>query len=109
MFKNIKLAALGLVAASAILPVAPINAALSKTARETITEIQTDTAGEQLVAGRYRRNRRRRVRVYRRRPRRRYRRVYRRRHRRPVRVYRRRTCYYKRNRRVCRYRTYRRY
>ena len=70
MFKNIKLAALGLVAASAMLPVAPINAALSKTARETITEIQTDTAGEQLVAGRYRRNRRR-VRVYRRRPRRR--------------------------------------
>ena len=108
MFKNIKLAALGLVAASAMLPVAPINAALSKTARETITEIQTDTAGEQLVAGRYRRNRRR-VRVYRRRPRRRYRRVYRRRHRRPVRVYRRRTCYYKRNRRVCRYRTYRKY
>ena len=109
MFKKIKFAALGLVAASARLPVAPINAALSKTARETITEIQTDTPGEQLVAGRYRRNRRRRVRVYRRRPRRRYRRVYRRRHRRPVRVYRRRTCYYKRNRRVCRYRTYRKY
>jgi len=109
MFKKIKFVALGLVAASAILPVAPINAALSKTARETITEIQTDTPGEQLVAGRYRRNRRRRVRVYRRRPRRRYRRVYRRRHRRPARVYRRRTCYYKRNHRVCRYRTYRRY
>ena len=74
MFKKIKFAALGLVAASAILPVAPINAALSKTARETITEIQTDTPGEQLVAGRYRRNRRRRVRVYRRRPRSNYRR-----------------------------------
>ncbi|BAY87435.1 hypothetical protein NIES267_69570 [Calothrix parasitica NIES-267] len=107
MLKKIKFAALGLVAASAILPVAPINAALSKTARETITEIQTDTPGEQLVAGRYRRHRSRRVRVYRRRPRRRYRH---RRHRR-VRVYRRRTCYYnrRRNRRVCRYRTYRRY
>ncbi|MEO1762117.1 MAG: hypothetical protein AAFR83_09105 [Cyanobacteria bacterium J06629_18] len=108
MLKKVKFAALGLIAASAILPVAPVNAALSATNQESITEIQT-TPGEQLVAGRYRRYRR--IRVHRRRPRRRYRRVYRRRYRRPVRIYRRRTCYYsrRRNRRVCKYRTYRRY
>ncbi|MDY6899724.1 MAG: hypothetical protein SWZ49_16850 [Cyanobacteriota bacterium] len=119
MFKKIKFAALGLVAASAMLPVAPVNAALSKTTQETATEILADTPGEQLIAGRRYRRRHRRVRIYRRRPRRRHRRVriyrrrprrrYRRVYRRPVRVYRRRTCYYKRNRRVCRYRTYRRY
>lgn len=115
MFKKIKLAALGLIAASTILPVAPVNAALSKTTQD-ITEIQADTSEERLIAGRrYRRRRYRRryprVRIYRRRPRRRYRRIYRGRHRRPARIYRRRTCYYsrRRNRRVCSYRTYRRY
>jgi len=106
MFKKVKLAALGLIVASAILPVAsPVNAALSRTVQESVAEIptETDIDKEQLIARRYRRYRRRRVRVYRR-PRRRYRRRYRR----PVRVYRRRTCYYNRYRKVCRYRTYRR-
>ena len=107
-FKQIKLAALGLITASAILPAAStVNAALSRTSQQSIAEIQLETPKEQLVTRRYRRYRRK-VR-YRRRPRRRYRRVYRRRYRRPVRVYRRRTCYYTRYRRVCRYRTYRRY
>lgn len=123
MFKHIKLAVLGLVAASATLPVAsPANAALSKTAQGSVAEIQTEVPKEELIAGR--RDRVRRVRVYRRHPRHRDRvrrvRVYRRRprhrrdrvrrvYRRPVRVIRRRTCNRYRYRTVCRYRTYRRY
>lgn len=106
MFKQIKLAALALVAASAILPVAPpASAALSKTAQESVAEIQAEIPKEELIADRSRRVR------YRRRPhsRRRVRRVHRRRvYRRPVRVYRRRTCYRSRYKTVCRYRTYRR-
>ncbi len=106
MFKQIKLATLGLIAASAILPVvSPANAALSRTVQESLTEVQTEAPKEELVARRYkvrRVYRRRPVRVYRRRPVR----VYRRR---PTRVYRRRTCYYNRYRKVCRYRTYRSY
>lgn len=115
MFKQIKLAALALVAASAILPVAPpASAALLKTAQESVAEIQAEIPKEELIADRSRRVRRRRVRRrvrYRRRPhsRRRVRRVHRRRvYRRPVRVYRRRTCYRSRYKTVCRYRTYRR-
>lgn len=130
MLKQIKIAALGLFAASAILPVAsPANAALSKTAQESVAEIQTEIPNEELIADKpyrvrvYRRRDRRphRVRVYRS-PRRPYRvrRVYRGRDRRPhrvrvygsprrpVRVIRRRTCYRSRYRTVCRYRTYRR-
>ncbi|AFY58119.1 hypothetical protein Riv7116_5753 [Rivularia sp. PCC 7116] len=114
MLKLIKFAALGLVATSTVLSVAPpVNAAISRNAEKSVVEIQSETPKEELVAGRYRTRRvYRRGRVYRRRrPRRRYRvrKIYRRRYRRPFRIYRRRTCYYKRNRRVCRYRTYRRY
>jgi hypothetical protein len=108
MFKQIKCAALALVATSAILPMAPpVEAALSKTAQESLAEIQAKIPKEDLIAGRYRRVRRRRVR-YRRRPHRRVYRGHRRRVRRPVRVIRRRTCYRGRYETVCRYRTYRR-
>ena len=105
MFNKIKFAALGLVAASAMLPVTPVNAALSKTTQDTVTEIVAGRPGEQLIAGRryrrrHRRHRRhrRRVRIYRRRPRRRYRRIYRRRYRRTVRVVSRRAINYERKR-----------
>ena len=111
MFKQIKLAALGLVAVSAILPMAPPSSAgLSKAAEESVAEIKSEIPKEDLIARHYRRRIRRRHRVrYRRRPRRRHRlrRVYRRRYRHP-RVYRRRICYRGRYKTVCRYRTYRR-
>ncbi|MGB3652282.1 MAG: hypothetical protein WBA41_13855 [Rivularia sp. (in: cyanobacteria)] len=120
IFKQVKFAALGLVAASAILPGAsPASALLSKTAQQSVAEIQTELPQEELFARRYRVRRRvrrrvsdrpRRVRVIRRQ-------VRDRRRRRPVRVIRRRTCYRTRRYRtrngyryktVCRYRTYRR-
>lgn len=116
MLRQVKLAALGLVAASAILPMAsPASAAFSKNVREAVTEIQTEIPEEELIARRYRT---RKVRIYRRRPRRHYR-IYRRYHRyhRP-RFIRRRTCYRTRRYRtrngyryktVCSYRNYRRY
>ncbi len=114
IFKQVKFAALGLVAASAILPGAsPASALLSKTAQQSVAEIQTELPQEELFARRYRdrrvRDRPRRVRVIRRR--------VRDRRRRRVRVIRRRTCYRTRRYRtrngyryktVCRYRTYRR-
>lgn len=106
MFNKIKLTALGLIAASTILPVAsPVNAAVLRTGEESVAEIQAEKPKEELITRRYRVRRVRRRRVYRRRPRRyRVRKIYRR-----PRFYRRRTCYYTRYRRVCRYRTYRRY
>ncbi|MEM7554572.1 MAG: hypothetical protein AAF378_10800 [Cyanobacteria bacterium P01_A01_bin.84] len=111
MLKQIKLAALGLVAASAILPVAsPASAAFSETAQESVAGIKTEVPQEELVAGR-RYYRVRRVRVYR--PVRRYRRRYRVRRRVCTRYrrYRFRTRYGYRYRTVClRYRNvYRRY
>ena len=113
MFKQSKLAALGLIAASAILPMAPpASARLSSSAQESVAEIQSEIPFEELIARHYRRRVRRRHRVrYRSRPRRRHRVRYRRRPRRRYRhrgVYRRRTCYRGRYKTVCRYRTYRR-
>ena len=109
MLKRIKLATLGLVAASAILPVAsPARAAFSKTSQESVIEIQGEVAKQELIAHRRRRHRHHR---------RRRRRVRYRRYRRP-RYIRRRRCYRTRRYRtrngysyktVCRYRNYRRY
>ncbi|MEM7727420.1 MAG: hypothetical protein AAF208_13790 [Cyanobacteria bacterium P01_A01_bin.45] len=53
MLKQLKLAALGLIAASAILPVAsPANAALSKDVQESVSRVQAEVPQEKLLARR---------------------------------------------------------